>query len=151
MIETFVLPYESPVRAGGDAGRDDYTAEQNERTLVIVHLEGRRGLDNLEAVLAVDGVDVSSSGPYDLSQALGVPGQVTADVVVETMEDPRSGPGRGQDRRRVRGLARHRDRVDRRRRPVRRRLRRLRAAGRGVLGSRRGRRRAKLMAGRAHQ
>lgn len=84
--ERGLSPY---VRAGGYAGSDDYTVEQNERTLVIVHVEGERGLDNLGDILAVDGVDVVFLGPYDLSQALGVPGDVTADVVVDTMENVR--------------------------------------------------------------
>lgn len=82
------------VRAGGYAGSEDYTEEQNERTLVIVHVEGQRGLDNLDGILSVDGVDVVFLGPYDLSQALGVPGEVTADVVVDTMEEVRE---RAQD------------------------------------------------------
>jgi len=33
------------------------------------------------------GIDVIFLGPYDLSQALGVTGEVTGDLVVETMED----------------------------------------------------------------
>lgn len=75
------------VRAGGYDGSENYTAEQNEETLVIVHVEGQEGLDNLDDVLAVDGIDVVFLGPYDLSQALGVTGEVTGDLVVETMED----------------------------------------------------------------
>jgi 4-hydroxy-2-oxoheptanedioate aldolase len=75
------------VRAGEYGGTEDYTTEQNESTLVIVHVEGQAGLDNLDEVLAVEGIDVVFLGPYDLSQALGVPGAVTSDAVVETMED----------------------------------------------------------------
>jgi len=53
----------------------DYFPLANE-ALTIVQLEGKRALDNLEAILAVPGLDVVFVGPYDLSQSLGVPGQV---------------------------------------------------------------------------
>lgn len=75
------------VRAGEYGGRDDYTAEQNESTLVVAHVEGQAGVDKLDAILDVDGIDVIFIGPYDLSQALGVPGEVTANTVIETMTD----------------------------------------------------------------
>jgi 4-hydroxy-2-oxoheptanedioate aldolase len=82
--ERGLSPY---VRAGGYDGVGDYTADQNESTLVIVHVEGLAGLDNLGDILAVDGIDVIFLGPYDFSQALGVTGDVTGDLVVETMQD----------------------------------------------------------------
>lgn len=75
------------VRAGEYGRAENYTVEQNESTLVVVHVEGDRGLDNLDDILAVEGIDVIFLGPYDLSQALGVPGEVTADPVVETMSE----------------------------------------------------------------
>ncbi|MFC6864219.1 HpcH/HpaI aldolase/citrate lyase family protein [Halomicroarcula sp. GCM10025817] len=75
------------VRAGEYGLQDDYTGTQNERTLLIVHVEGQEGIDNLDGILAVDGIDVIFLGPYDLSQALGVPGEVTSEQVVETMSD----------------------------------------------------------------
>jgi len=75
------------VRAGDYDGAGNYTVDQNEETLVIVHVEGQAGLDNLDDILAVEGIDVIFLGPYDLSQALGVTGEVTGDLVVETMED----------------------------------------------------------------
>ena len=75
------------VRAGAYSGSADYTDEQNESTLVIAHVEGQAGLDNLDDILAVGGIDVIFLGPYDLSQALGVPGQTTAETVVQTMEE----------------------------------------------------------------
>lgn len=82
--ERGLSPY---VRAGGYDGTANYTEEQNESTLVVVHVEGQRGLDDLDDILAVEGIDVIFLGPYDLSQALGVTGDVTGDRVVETMED----------------------------------------------------------------
>lgn len=75
------------VRAGGYDGGSDYTERQNEETAVIVHIEGERGVENLDDIMTVDGIDVLFLGPYDLSQSLGIPGQVRADRVEELMSD----------------------------------------------------------------
>ena len=53
-----------------------HTDRQNEETTVVVHIEGSRGLDNLDEIMTVDGIDVLFLGPYDISQSLGVPGDV---------------------------------------------------------------------------
>jgi 2-keto-3-deoxy-L-rhamnonate aldolase RhmA len=47
----------------------------HERTLVICMIETRAGLDNVEAIAAVDGVDVIWLGHFDLTNFLGIPGQ----------------------------------------------------------------------------
>ena len=73
------------VRAGEYVGSDTYTEDQNERTLLVVQVEGERGVENIDEILAVEGIDVVFLGPYDLSQSLGIPGQVTDDRVVELM------------------------------------------------------------------
>lgn len=81
--ERGLSPY---VRAAGYSGGEDHTEVQNERVTVIVHIEGESGVANLDEIAAVDGIDVLFLGPYDLSQSLGIPGQVRHDRVVETME-----------------------------------------------------------------
>jgi 4-hydroxy-2-oxoheptanedioate aldolase len=75
------------VRAGGYTGGDDYTERQNAETTVIVHIEGERGVDNIEDILAVEGIDVLFLGPYDMSQSLGIPGQVRDDRVEDLMAE----------------------------------------------------------------
>ncbi|WP_458187052.1 HpcH/HpaI aldolase family protein [Haladaptatus sp. NG-WS-4] len=82
--ERGLSPY---VRAGGYTGRDDYTARQNEETTVIIHIEGERGVDNLDDILAVEGIDVLFLGPYDMSQSLGISGQVRDDRVEDLMQE----------------------------------------------------------------
>ncbi len=47
----------------------------HERTLVIAMIETRKGLDNVEAIAAVPGVDVLWLGHFDLTNFLGIPGQ----------------------------------------------------------------------------
>jgi 4-hydroxy-2-oxoheptanedioate aldolase len=73
------------VRAAGYSSMDRYRyfTEAN-KTLVVLQLEGRQALENLEDILEVQGVDVLFIGPYDLSQSLGVPGRVD-DPGVEKM------------------------------------------------------------------
>jgi 2-dehydro-3-deoxyglucarate aldolase len=44
-------------------------------SIVIVQVEHIKAVENLEAILSVEGVDGFIIGPYDLSGSLGVPGQ----------------------------------------------------------------------------
>lgn len=60
---------------------------QANQALVIIQLEGAKAIENLDAILAVEGVDIVFIGPYDLSQSLGVTGQTTHPKVVEKMRD----------------------------------------------------------------
>jgi 2-dehydro-3-deoxyglucarate aldolase/4-hydroxy-2-oxoheptanedioate aldolase len=58
---------------GGDVER--YMREANEAVLVIVQIESARAIENLDAIAAVDGVDVLWIGQYDLTASLGIPGR----------------------------------------------------------------------------
>jgi 4-hydroxy-2-oxoheptanedioate aldolase len=66
------------------ADRVAYFAESN-TTLLILQLEGREAVENIEEILSVPGVDIVFIGPYDLSQSLGVPGEVRNPKVTEAM------------------------------------------------------------------
>jgi 2-keto-3-deoxy-L-rhamnonate aldolase RhmA len=50
---------------------DDYFARANDNILVVLILETKEALDNLDEITAVEGVDVLFIGPADLSIALG--------------------------------------------------------------------------------
>lgn len=65
------------VRAAKYSSMDkkDYFKKSNE-SIVIVQLEGIQGLDNLDDILQIKGYDILFIGPYDLSQSLGVPGDI---------------------------------------------------------------------------
>lgn len=65
--------------------RDKYFSQANE-TLVILQLEGKEAIDNLDEIMNVDGIDILFIGPYDLSQSMGVPGQVNHPSVIGHME-----------------------------------------------------------------
>jgi 2-dehydro-3-deoxyglucarate aldolase/4-hydroxy-2-oxoheptanedioate aldolase len=47
----------------------------HERTLVICMIETRAGLENVDAIAAVPGVDVLWLGHFDLTNFLGIPAQ----------------------------------------------------------------------------
>jgi len=62
----------------------DYFGNAND-TLVILMIEGKEGLEALDEILEVKGIDIIYVGPYDLSQSLGVTGQVNHPLVEETI------------------------------------------------------------------
>lgn len=49
-------------------------------------MEGEEAIKNIEAIIAVAYVNIIFLGPYDLSQALGVPGQINHPAVIEKIE-----------------------------------------------------------------
>ncbi|MBM3787680.1 MAG: 4-hydroxy-2-oxovalerate aldolase [Acidobacteria bacterium] len=54
----------------------EYLASVDRDVRVIVQIETASALHDVEAIAAVEGVDELFIGPYDLSQAMGIPGQV---------------------------------------------------------------------------
>jgi len=76
------------VRAAGYSSveKGEYFRRANE-ALFIVQLEGKSALENLDAILSVEGIDVVFIGPYDLSQSLGVPGEIEHPLVVEKAKE----------------------------------------------------------------
>jgi len=60
--------------------------EQANQALVILQLEGTC-LDEYEKIAEVTGVDIIFIGPYDLSQALGIPGQIEDPRVLAKMRE----------------------------------------------------------------
>lgn len=66
--------------------RYDYF-ESSKDIIIILQLEGIDAIRNLDEILDVEGVDILFIGPYDLSQSLGIPGQVNNPIVVDAMKD----------------------------------------------------------------
>ena len=54
----------------------DYIAQANAETLVVAHIETEDSVACLPQIAAVDGLDVAFLGPTDLSNSLGIPGQL---------------------------------------------------------------------------
>ncbi|MCM5570408.1 aldolase/citrate lyase family protein [Burkholderiaceae bacterium FT117] len=59
--------------AGGDVGEKVRAA--NARTMVLAQIETERGLEKVDEIAAVEGVDVLWVGHFDLSNFMGIPGR----------------------------------------------------------------------------
>jgi 2-dehydro-3-deoxyglucarate aldolase len=54
-----------------------YVEHANDDILLIVQIEHRDAVDNIDEILSVPGIDGTFIGPYDLSLSMGIPGQLT--------------------------------------------------------------------------
>jgi 4-hydroxy-2-oxoheptanedioate aldolase len=71
-----------------DFGRiDDYLARANDEIGLLLQIETRTALQNLEKIAAVDGVDALFIGPSDLAAALGHLGNYSHPDVKAAIED----------------------------------------------------------------
>ena len=61
----------------------EYYEKVKDETLLIVQIEDKKGLEHAEEIAAVEGVDVICTGKGDLSQAMGVIGDVYNPLVDE--------------------------------------------------------------------
>jgi 4-hydroxy-2-oxoheptanedioate aldolase len=75
-----------PDNWGLGARMPDFAAQANAQSLVCVQLEHAEAMDNVDAILAVLGVDVFFIGPSDLSQSMGFPGNPKAPTVAAAIE-----------------------------------------------------------------
>jgi len=75
-------------KAGGYSGGDivQHAGLQNDRTVVGVLVEGSSGVANFEDILSTPDLDLVYVGAYDLSQSLGMPGQIGHPRVRQVME-----------------------------------------------------------------
>lgn len=64
---------------------EEFRRDADQDTLLVLHLEAQESLESIEQIVAVPGFDVAFLGPYDLSQTLGIPGEVTHPRVREAM------------------------------------------------------------------
>ena len=80
---------------GIGAGRDsnygltdlkDYLKDANKETLLIVQIEDKEGVDNVDSIAAVEGIDVLFIGPVDLSQSYGVVGELDHPLIQKAIE-----------------------------------------------------------------
>ena len=59
--------------APGDVGQK--MASANEETIILAQIETKQGVENVEAIAALEGIDVLWIGHFDLSVSLGVPAE----------------------------------------------------------------------------
>ena len=65
----------------------DYARRAAEEICVLVQVENQAGLDNLEKIAAVEGVDGVFIGPADLHASLGYPGETANPKVMPIIDD----------------------------------------------------------------
>ena len=65
----------------------DYAKRAHEELCLLVQVETKEGLDNLEAICAVDGVDGVFIGPADLHASLGYTGETANPKVKPLIDD----------------------------------------------------------------
>jgi 4-hydroxy-2-oxoheptanedioate aldolase len=54
----------------------EYFERENAETMIVVHCENVLGLENVDAIAATPHIDAIFLGPFDMSQSMGIPGQV---------------------------------------------------------------------------
>ena len=74
------------VRASGWNRISDYLQKADDEICLIVQVESQKGLDNLNDIVQVDGVDGVFIGPADLAASLGFLGQPSHPEVVKQIE-----------------------------------------------------------------
>ena len=75
------------VRSGGYRWQKGYTAEENKRILSGIIIEGQAGIGGIDSIIDDPDVDLVYIGAYDISAALGIPGQVSDPKVMKILKD----------------------------------------------------------------
>ena len=55
----------------------EYMRERNEENILMLQIESPKGVQNVERMLDVEGIDAAFIGPNDLSQSMGIMGQTS--------------------------------------------------------------------------
>ena len=74
-------------RAAHWNGVTGYVKQANSEVCLVVQVETRQGLENLDGILAVEGVDAVFIGPADLAASLGHLGESAHPEVRAAIED----------------------------------------------------------------
>lgn len=80
------MPVGRPNHFGYDMSVSEFLKVANEEIVIIGLVEDAEGLDNLDEMLTVDGVDAFWIGAGDLSQSMGHPGQADHPDVMAAMD-----------------------------------------------------------------
>lgn len=65
---------------------DKYAAEANQNIAVVMMIESRPAVENINEILSVEGVDGVFIGPYDMSGSYGITGQVSHPDIVKACQ-----------------------------------------------------------------
>lgn len=76
----------------------DYLEQANSETSLIIQIESKEAYVELDAMLELQGIDMLFTGPFDLSQSLGVVGQVNhpdVEAIIQGVADKAKQKGIG--------------------------------------------------------
>lgn len=62
---------------------DEYSKNANSDIVIIVMIETKKGIENIDEILSVDGIDGVFIGPYDMSGSYGVVGETSHPLVIQ--------------------------------------------------------------------
>ena len=62
---------------------DDYAKNANDNIAVVVMIESKTAVDNIDDILSVEGIDGVFIGPYDMSGSYGITGQISHPLMQE--------------------------------------------------------------------
>ena len=68
------------------ASPEEYMNKANDETILMCQIESPKGVDIIEAILDINGIDAAFVGPNDLSHSYGLMGQFDHPVIVGAME-----------------------------------------------------------------
>ena len=63
-----------------------YLEEANANTLIAVQIESALSLETIDEILSVGGIDAAFIGPEDLSQSMGIPGEINHPKMIEAYQ-----------------------------------------------------------------
>jgi len=64
----------------------ELVTELNEDTLIVIQIERKKAIEDIDQLVSVKGVDVALIGPFDLSISLGVPGELDHPLMLEAIQ-----------------------------------------------------------------
>jgi 4-hydroxy-2-oxoheptanedioate aldolase len=64
----------------------DYIKQANDNRFVMIQIEDPEPLDELEQIIALEGIDIVFFGPGDFSQGIGTPGEFDSPLLLKTRE-----------------------------------------------------------------
>ncbi|MEW5814654.1 MAG: aldolase/citrate lyase family protein [Spirochaetota bacterium] len=64
----------------------DYYNRSNRETCILLQIEAEDGIANLDEIMEVPNIDCIFIGPFDLSHALGIPGRITDERVLNAIK-----------------------------------------------------------------
>lgn len=80
----------SPFTRAGDYSIENaqvLTKKANQNTMIAINIEGKDAIDDIDSILTIKELDIVFIGLFDISKALGIPGDVENSQVLDLLEE----------------------------------------------------------------